>query len=486
MKPSVDHLSDEQLSQIIGTEFDCRPEIDAHLSDCEHCQIRMNKLANETGIEEGLESVSSGSNVAGIELERYLLESTQRRCRQVTPIPNEQRWNHLLDEPTHPELLGRLGRYDIERVIGSGGMGVVFKAYDGDLHRPVAIKLLAPHLMSHATARARFTREARAAAAVVHDHVVGIYNVEGQAKHPYLVMQYVNGESLQQRLDRAGPLELCQILRISSQVADGLAAAHAQGIVHRDLKPANILLEFDVERVLLADFGLASAIDDIRLTSSGFLPGTPQYMSPEQAKGEPADFRSDLFSLGCVLYTMCSGYPPFQARSSYAVLRKIADQQPRCLRDCNPSIPVWLEEIILKLLAKDPDERWQTAAELRDLLLGCLSHVQKPSVVDLPKECRKTAATTTSRQIQSKLRIGLASFGVGVLVAVLIFVQGNWMAKPHSVTAPAMESVPPTSPGQLAEQQSGDCWGASDIDAPEIDKWLRKMEKESLMDWNDE
>ena len=219
----------------------------------------------------------------------------------------------LLGRPNHPEMLGRLGRYDIEKVIGSGGMGIVLKAHDSELNRPIAIKLLAPNLSHVGAARERFAREGRAAAAVVHEHVVAIYNVEADGKLPFLIMQYVAGRSLQMRVDDYGPLAVEEILRIGMQAAAGLAAAHAQGLVHRDVKPSNILLEDTVERAVLTDFGLARAMDDMSLTQTGIIAGTPHYMSPEQATGGPIDARSDLFSLGAVLYFMATGHPPFRA-----------------------------------------------------------------------------------------------------------------------------------------------------------------------------
>src|SRR5205814_9742171 len=175
------------------------------------------------------------------------------------------------------------------------------------------IKVMAPQLAASATARRRFTREARAAAAVTHDHVVTIHAVEDAGPLPHIVMQFVAGTSLQDRLDRTGPLPLAEVLRIGMQTASGLAAAHAQGLVHRDVKPANILLENGVERVKLTDFGLARAADDASLTHSGQVAGTPAYMSPEQAEGKPVDARSDLFSLGSVLYAMLAGRPAFRA-----------------------------------------------------------------------------------------------------------------------------------------------------------------------------
>jgi serine/threonine protein kinase len=165
-----------------------------------------------------------------------------------------------------PGSLGRLGHYEVFELIGRGGMGVVLRAFDEKLHRVVAVKVMAPQLATNATARMRFVREARAAAAVRNEHVIGIHAVEEADKLPYLAMEYIAGVSLQERLDRSGPLELKEVLRIGIQTATGLAAAHAQGLIHRDIKPANILLENGVERVKITDFGLARAVDDVSLT----------------------------------------------------------------------------------------------------------------------------------------------------------------------------------------------------------------------------
>src|SRR5205823_10861112 len=183
---------------------------------------------------------------------------------------------------------------------------VVVRAYDDKLHRVVAIKVLASPLATSSVARQRFVREARAAAAVTHDHVIDIHAVEDAGPVPYLVMQFIDGPTLQQKLDRTGQLSLKEILRIGMQTAEGLAAAHRQGLVHRDVKPANILLENGVERVKITDFGLARAGDDASLTQSGVVAGTPAYMSPEQVDGKHVDPRSDLFSLGSVLYALCA------------------------------------------------------------------------------------------------------------------------------------------------------------------------------------
>jgi eukaryotic-like serine/threonine-protein kinase len=182
-----------------------------------------------------------------------------------------------------PQALGRLGYYDVLEVLGHGGFGVVLKARDTKLDRIVAVKTLSQSLATSATARKRFVREAKAAAAVKHENVVGIHHVSDEGPVPYLVMECVSGVSLETKLQQVGTLDLPAILRIGMQVASGLAAAHKQGLVHRDVKPGNILLENGVERVKITDFGLARAADDAAITRTGEVAGTPQYMSPEQA-----------------------------------------------------------------------------------------------------------------------------------------------------------------------------------------------------------
>ena len=191
-------------------------------------------------------------------------------------------------------------------------------------------------------------------------------------------MQYIAGRSLQERIDRDGPLRVEEILRIGMQTAAGLAAAHAQGLVHRDVKPSNILLENGVERVKITDFGLARAVDDASLTQSGVVAGTPQYMSPEQARGESVDHRADLFSLGSVLYAMCAGHSPFRAKTTMAVLRRVCDEKPRPLGEVNPEVPEWLVAVIERLHAKNPAERYQSAAEVAEVLGRQLAELQRP------------------------------------------------------------------------------------------------------------
>jgi WD40 repeat protein/serine/threonine protein kinase len=317
----------------------------------------------------------------------------------------------FLDPPEKSDQLGRLGPYEVLEVIGRGGMGVVLKAHDPALNRFVAIKVLAPHLAGTAAARRRFAREAKAAAAVAHEHVVAIHAVDSGGRLPYLVMQYVAGKSLQQRIDATGPLETTDILRIGMQAASGLAAAHAQGLIHRDVKPSNILLENGVERVKLTDFGVAMAIDDASLTQSGLVAGTPQYMAPEQARGDAVDHRADLFSLGSVLYAMACGGPPFRASSTMAVLRRVSDERPRPVREVNPEVPGWLAAIIGRLHAKDPDDRYQTAAEVAEVLGRWLAHLHNPRIVPRPGAVRPRVRrhAWTAAFIALAVLIGLGS-----------------------------------------------------------------------------
>ncbi len=278
------------------------------------------------------------------------------------------------------DSLGRLAHYEILEVVGSGGMGVVLMAFDEKLQRIVAIKAMLPALAASDISRRRFVREARAAAAINHDHVVDIYAVEEEGPVPYLVMEFIAGVSLEDRLRQSGPPRPNEILRIGLQTADGLAAAHRQGLVHRDVKPANILLESDGGRVKITDFGLARVPDDVSVTQTGDIAGTPAYMSPEQARGQAVDQRSDLFSLGNVLYAMCTGCSAFRADNTMAVLHQVCHESPCPIRESNPEIPEGLVAIIGRLLEKNTDARFQTAAEVAELLGEQLAQAQSPSL----------------------------------------------------------------------------------------------------------
>ncbi len=304
----------------------------------------------------------------------------------------------------------------------------MLKAHDRSLDRIVAIKVMAPHLASSGSARKRFAREAKAAAAVLHPNVIAIHSVASEDANPYLVMPFVRGASLQKRIDSQGPLPLKDTLRIGSQIAAGLAAAHEQGLVHRDIKPANILLEEGVERVTITDFGLARAVDDASMTCSGVIAGTPQYMSPEQARGETIDARSDLFSLGSVLYAMCAGRSPFRAETTYGVLHRISTESPTSVCEVNSDVPVWLGHVIERLMAKRPDDRFGSAAQVAELLEGCLAYVQQPAAMPLPEAVTALAPTKLRRPPIGKSSVAMALAFAMIFVAafmVLKLIQGS-------------------------------------------------------------
>lgn len=373
MMSDCEHIDDWQLKILLldGEENLDSTQIALHVETCETCQIRLVELVGEDALEVEASQLLSGYAESAREY------STCKSVRNQGEVKSADYYEKVyLDPPSHPEMLGRIGRYEIERCIGSGGMGVVFKAIDTELNRPVAIKVLASHLSRNGAARQRFSRESRAAAAVVHEHVVAIHNVDSSGEHPYLVMQYVSGESLQARIDREGPLSIERILRIGIQAALGLAAAHQQGIVHRDIKPANMMMEDGVDRLLITDFGLARTVDDASLTHTGVVAGTPNYMSPEQAKGDAVDHRTDLFSLGSVLYFVATGHPPFRAERAMGVLNRICHERHRPVWQVNNDIPYGLSDIIDRLLEKRPAKRFSNAAAVAEALTKLLQQVQ--------------------------------------------------------------------------------------------------------------
>jgi hypothetical protein len=363
-------------------------KVAAHLEICPECQHRVEGLTagqrSWPGMARKLSAFLSVPEAALRKVMNKLKESNEIETRDEPAFAADLPLG-FLSPSDKPEHLGRLERYEVLEEIGRGGMGVVLKAFDPTLHRVVAIKVLAPQLATSGVARKRFLREAKAAAAVTHDHIVTIHSVDEANGLPYLVMHYVPGQSLQDRIDKDGPLELTDILRIGMQTASGLAAAHAHGIVHRDIKPANILLEDGVQRVKITDFGLARAMDDASLTQSGFVAGSPLYMAPEQARGEALDHRADLFSLGSVIYTMCTGRPPFRAANTLAVLRRVSEDSPRPIRESNPEIPDWLADMVTKLMAKEPTERFQSAAEVEEVLGRHLAQLQHAAWVPPPR-----------------------------------------------------------------------------------------------------
>jgi serine/threonine-protein kinase len=385
------HCRVEDLRDLIdGCVSDVEePAIIRHLDRCDECRQTLDVLsggdqwAQETG--EVLRSLLATAEYP----DRRGAAGEIDDAYDASEIPRVML--QCLAPTDDPAMLGRLGIYEIAGVVGCGGAGIVFKALERSLNRFVAVKVLSPILACNAAARMRFAREAKAAAAVVHEHIVPIYAVDEFQGLPFLVMQYVPGRSLQHRLNQQGPLGIREILRIGHQAALGLAAAHAQGVVHRDIKPANMLLENGVERLLLTDFGLARTVDDASLTCSGVIAGTPEYMSPEQARGEAVDHRSDLFSLGSVLFALCTGHSPFRAGTTMGILQRICHDRQRSIRELNPEMPEALCEFIGRLLDKQPGRRPQTAAEVAQWCAARLVELQ--SARPLTRRKRKWTRT---------------------------------------------------------------------------------------------
>ena len=319
--------------------------------------------------------------------------------------------------PAPPEL----GKYAINGFIGRGGMGVVWKGFDPDLQRTVAIKVLGEHLAHSPTSRRRFQREGRAAAAISHPNVVTVHAVEEHLGVPYLVMEYVSGGSLKEYVIRCGKLDPIEVIRLSCQIAQGLAAAHLQGVIHRDVKPGNVMLHEGASRARLTDFGLARvAYDNVELTSHDQIIGTPAYTSPEQIQGPRVDARADLFSLGCVMFYMLTGQSPWQGRTQAETIHRIATATPPRLHDLNPSIPQALSDIVERLLQKNPDDRYQSAFEVADILRRFLRELnQSPTdeLLDVPGSQKVEPASARPR----RSRMVAACLGVGLLLGAFAF-----------------------------------------------------------------
>jgi serine/threonine protein kinase len=373
----------------------------------------------------------------------------------------------LLGPSDDPRMMGRIGTYEIAGLLGRGGMGVVFKAFDPSLNRYVAIKMLAPMLIPNAVFKQRFLREAQSAAAVVHDNVVGIHAISEWQGNPYLVMTFVRGQSLQSRLNHRGHLSLREVLRIGLQISAGLEAAHAQGLIHRDIKPANILLESDVDRVMITDFGIAKAIDDLRFTGTNTLLGTPEYMSPEQARDEELDYRTDLFSLGCVLYEASTGRSPFRSSTSYGAIRKVIDVDPPAVCTLVSELPQWFAEIVRRLLSKDKISRFQSAAEVAALLKQCLAHVEQPQVVPLPKSFFHTPQQSRSKNLFRRIAM-VTSFMVFASIStwLLLFQVGQIGQEDKTVNRSKQQKTSSAQKQSSESQQSNTVVQNDEREAP--------------------
>lgn len=303
-------------------------------------------------------------------------ESTGNSATQL-PTKADENATDFLSPPAAAGELGQLGGYRILRIMGSGGMGMVFEASDGQLNRRVALKVMRPTLAIDSTAKERFLREARAAAAIEDDHIIPIFHVGEANGVPFLTMPMLKGESLDARMKRIGAMPAADVIRIGREVALGLAAAHERGLIHRDIKPGNIWLEAQParvgggERAKILDFGLARSEEDkgeLHLTMSGAIVGTPTYMAPEQARADKVDARTDLFSLGVMLYRMTTGELPFKGNNAISQLYALAADSATHPSLINRELPTDLADLIMRLIEKDPGNRPQSAQQVAEAL----------------------------------------------------------------------------------------------------------------------
>jgi serine/threonine protein kinase len=433
--PSADDLRQLLVNDLTTSQQQACAE---HLNECVCCQNRLEVMATEGS--NLTELVDQARAADPLETSAYwpalkaIGGSTVGGTKQLTSPAKKHAPLTFLMPPTDAAYLGRIAHFDIMREIGRGGMGVVLEAFDSKLQRHVAIKILSPELADDEVGRQRFCREARAAASISHENVVAVHQVENACERgfPYLVMQLISGETLEQRMKRVGKLPLSDIVRISMQAARGLAAAHERGLIHRDIKPANIILEPPSDRVKLMDFGLARVAEDVKLTRTGLVTGTPLYMSPEQALGDEVDARSDLFSLGAIMYEMISGQTPFQGNSALAILKQISEGKQRPLKQLDPTVPGWIAEMVDELLAKKPADRYQKASDLAEVLEYHWAH-QKTSSEELPAVCQ---VELRRRKIRNRWVLGgiaAAALGLGLAwnsVSGFLFPSGSSTAQP--------------------------------------------------------
>jgi TolB-like protein/predicted Ser/Thr protein kinase len=331
----------------------------------------------------------------------------------------------------------QVSHYRILGKLGGGGMGVVYEAEDMKLGRHVALKFIPENLAHDAKSLERFTREARAASQLNNPNICTIHGIEDNNGHPFIVMEKLEGESLKQRIS-GHALETDKVLDIGVQVAEALVASHAKGIVHRDIKPANIFIT-PSGQVKVLDFGLAKLVhnpgeddgNDNSLTAVGVIPGTAVYMSPEQARSETIDARSDLFSFGVVMYEMCTGKKPFTGNNSLVTLDAVLHSKPTPPHDLNPKVPIELEGIIGKAMEKDRNHRYQSAAEMKsDLALLRREH-ESGNIKSGTNTAKLRAATRTFGR-DSRLMTYLLLATAGLLITVLAAV-GAWWYKHREV-----------------------------------------------------
>jgi len=430
-------------------------EFERHLGSCSLCQSELQRAAIDDELLRGMRtliSLTSGRSLRRNSSNDRMASSSPGSANR-SPESTAATVLAMLSASDDPAVAGRLGQYDIHGIIGRGSAGIVLKGFDHSLHRNVAIKILEPSMADLAAARLRFSREAKAMAAVSCEYVVPIFEVSEHAGLPYLVMEYIPGGSLDKRLIDGGPVETEVAVRIGLQIAQALAAAHAQGLIHREIKPGNVLLDRGTERVRVADFGLVRTLNDASCTRSGVVTGTPQYMAPEQVRGEPCDAQSDLFSLGSVMYALCTGHAPFRAESVYGVMQRVVHDRPRPIREQSAKIPEWLDEFIQRLMEKRREARFGSAAMVAGILRTELARLNDPRRETEPvRDWRPSRMVKHSRIRRRTLIASVAGFiSVVVLLATWQFLnppfpKNDRIAETSSNAIPIRTGSPPFVP----------------------------------------
>lgn len=340
-------------------------QLQRHLVRCPSCSAMVEALRDATRTLTTTPAAASPSLIAA--------PTAHITVPAPSPARSPDGGDDFLAPPQGPDELGRLAGYRVLRLLGHGGMGMVFAAEDLHLQRKVALKVMRPQSGEDEDNRKRFLREARLAAALEHENIVTVYQAGEDRGVLFLAMQLLQGQNLEERLSHDRHLPVADVLRIARETAEGLRAAHEKGMVHRDIKPSNLWLETRPERpgkptyrVKILDFGLArdagGGADQV--TKTGFVVGTAGYIAPEQARGRPPDARSDLFSLGCVLYEACTGACPFQGADAMSRLTALAVEHPASPQHLNPDVPDKLASLVLWMLAKEPDERPRSARDV--------------------------------------------------------------------------------------------------------------------------
>lgn len=439
-------------------------QVAEHLEACPRCDTLVQQMdAQRDPLLSALQSAAplpSGGYASGMDASQTKPALSTKPSSRPGPADatNPARYP-FLRPPLRPDEIGRLGHYRVLRLLGKGGMSFVFLAEDLSLHRLVALKVMKPELSAEAEdGWKRFLREARLMAGIKHENLVTVYFAGQEGEAVYLAMELLEGESLDDWLKRTRPVPLAEVVGLARDITGGLAAVHRLGLVHRDIKPANLWVERRADeharphpparptnsRIKILDFGLARRTQESTLlTQPGTVMGTPSFMSPEQARGEATDARSDLFSLGGVLYVLCTGEQPFAGQNTMAVLTALAVSEPRPVHELNPAIPRALSDFIMQLLAKDRDKRPASAEDVLERLRQVEARLNDPAHATSAAP-RAPAATPPrlSRPGRRRLMAGLAVVALG-LVAMVGYAVGPDLV----FTYPA--AVYPSVPGAV-------------------------------------